>query len=103
MSEQSSGLEDAAASTKPVELSNCSKAFDGQNSTKSAQKKQAIAALRRDFAAEALRVVALKASHAADDIALGDDVGAERGISIVIAHVKEAAAVFRELQRGASG
>jgi hypothetical protein len=64
-------------------------------------KQQAITALRRDFIAEALRVVALKASHAADDVELGDDICAERGISIVVAHVKEAAATFREMQREA--
>jgi len=59
----------------------------------------AIAALQRDFIAECLRVVALKASHAADDIELGDDLCAERGISIIIAHVKQAGSTFREMQK----
>ena len=67
----------------------------------SPKKQETITALRRDFVAEALRIVAVKASHAADDIELGDDCCAERGISIIIAHVKEAAATFRELQREA--
>jgi hypothetical protein len=59
---------------------------------------EAIAALRRDFAAEALRVAAIKVAHAADDVLLGDDVGAERGIRLAIAHLRAAAATFREMQ-----
>ena len=67
----------------------------------SPKKQETITALRRDFVAEALRVVAVKASHAADGVDLGDDIAVERGISIVISHVREAAATFREMQREA--
>jgi len=69
-----------------------------ENSPEQSGKQQAIIALRRDFIAEALRVVAVKATHAADNVELGDDIGAEREISIVINHVKAAAATFREMQ-----
>jgi hypothetical protein len=57
----------------------------------------AIAALKRDFAAEALAIAAVKASHAADDILLGDDLGAERGIRLAISHLRAGAAAFREI------
>jgi hypothetical protein len=59
---------------------------------------EAITALRRDFTAEALRVVAIKAAHAADDVLLGDDHGAEREIRLAISHLREGSAAFRELQ-----
>jgi hypothetical protein len=100
MPEQESGLEDAAtaAATKP-ETDRSTHAIDYQQTIKSAEKKQAIADLRRDFVIEVLRIAAVKAAHAADDIEIGDDIAVERGISIVIAHVKEAAAAFREMQR----
>jgi hypothetical protein len=58
----------------------------------------AVADLKRAFATEALRVVAVKARHAADDIGLGDDAAAERSIRIAIAHLREGAAAFREMQ-----
>jgi hypothetical protein len=74
--------------------------FDNREISPNPHEKQAaITALRRDFVAEALRVVAIKAAHAAEDIELGDDVCAERGLGIVIAHVKEAAKTFREMRR----
>jgi hypothetical protein len=59
---------------------------------------EAIAAHRRDFAAEALRVVAIQAAHAADDVLLGDDHGAEREIRLAISHLRAGSAAFRELQ-----
>ena len=52
---------------------NCS-LLSGENSPKNSPDhtaKQAIIALRCDFIAEALRIVALKASHAADDLEIG--------------------------------
>jgi hypothetical protein len=101
MPEKSSGLEDAAASTKPGTLSNSGEAFDVPETTKSSLKKQEIAALRRDFVAEALYVVSLKAGHASDDVLIGDDLAVERGISLTISHLKEAARIFRELRREA--
>lgn len=61
-------------------------------------KQRAITALRRDFVAEALRIAAVKAGHAADDIEIGDDIAVERGIAITIFHLKEAARTFREIQ-----
>ena len=56
------------------------------------------AALQRDFIAEALRVVSIKAAHAADDIDIRDDDCAERGIRLAISHLRAAAATFREMQ-----
>ncbi len=55
---------------------------------------EVIAALRRDFVAKALRVAAIKASHAADDILLGDDHGAEREIRLAISHLRSGAAAY---------
>jgi hypothetical protein len=52
----------------------------------------AIVALQRDFIAEALRITALKAAHAAEDIDIGDDAIAERGITLAIQNLREAAA-----------
>jgi hypothetical protein len=103
MPEQSSGQEGAAAaaSTQPIELSKSTHAIDNQSPTKSSLKKQEIAALRRDFVAEALYVVSLKAGHASDDVLIGDDIAVERGISLTISHLKEAARIFRELRREA--
>jgi hypothetical protein len=63
------------------------------------KKQETISSLRRDFIAEALRIAAVKAAHAADDVELGDDICAERGISIVISHLKAAAQTFRELRK----
>lgn len=60
---------------------------------------ETIADLQRDFAAETLRIVALKASHAADDLDIGDDAAAERSIRIAIQNLREAATAFRELDR----
>jgi hypothetical protein len=78
---------------------------DSRYLNKNPEKNQAISAiasLRREFIAEALRIVAIKAAHAADDVDLGDDIGAERGIAITISHLKAAAATFREMQAGGS-
>jgi hypothetical protein len=70
---------------------------DVESSQKHVHVQEAIAALRRDFAAEALRVAAIKALHAADNITLGDD--GERGIQIAIQNLREAATAFRQLQK----
>jgi hypothetical protein len=59
---------------------------------------EATAALQRDFIAEALRVASIKAANAADDIDIRDDDCAERGIRLAIAHLRAAAATFREMQ-----
>jgi hypothetical protein len=59
---------------------------------------EATAALQRDFIAEALRVASLKAAHAADDVLLGDDVGAEREIRPAISHLGAGSAAFRKLE-----
>ena len=74
---------------------------DTQSKAPSAASAGAIAALQRDFIAEALRIAAVKAAHAADDIELGDDLAVERGISLTITHLKAAGAAFREMQREA--
>jgi hypothetical protein len=64
---------------------------------------RAIAALQRDFAAEALRIAAIKAAHASDDVLLGDDPSAERAIRLAISHLRAGAAAFRELQNSHDG
>jgi hypothetical protein len=74
-----------------------------QNITEKKPKiQEAIAALKRDFCGEALAIAAVKCSHAADDILLGDDPSAERGIRLAISHLRAAAAAFRELYEGGS-
>src|ERR1700716_601659 len=60
---------------------------------------EAIAALQRDFVAEAIRIAGIKALHAADDITLGDDGCTERGIQIAIQNLPETATAFRQLQK----
>jgi hypothetical protein len=80
---------------------------DARENTKSPSAVQAaIVYLQRDFVAECLRIAALKAGHAADDVAIGDDDCAERSIRIAINNLREAASGFRTLQgladRGAS-
>ena len=59
---------------------------------------EATAALQRDFIAEALRVASIKAAHAADDVLLGDDVGAEREIRQAFSHLRAGSSAFRKLQ-----
>jgi len=59
---------------------------------------ETIASLQREFVCEALRIAALKAWHAADDVEIGDDDCAERGIRIAIQNLREAAPGFRQLQ-----
>jgi hypothetical protein len=72
--------------------------FNAPQLTEKKPKIQAvIIGLKRDFAAEALAIAAIKASHAADDVLLGDDISAERGIRLAIAHLRAGAAAFREL------
>jgi hypothetical protein len=58
----------------------------------------AILDLHREFIAECLRVAAVKASHGADNILLGDDLNAERDIRISVENIREAAKAFRELR-----
>ena len=57
-----------------------------------------IADLQRDFVAEVLRIASIKAWHAADDLVLGDDASAERGIRIAVLNLREAATGFRQLE-----
>jgi hypothetical protein len=72
---------------------------DGRNTAKNPAPVQgAIAALQREFVAECLRIVALKAIHAADNTLIADDANAERDIGIAVSHIREAAKSFREFQ-----
>ena len=78
-------------------------AFPGGNCSseitpKSLHVQHTIAALQRQFIGEALRIVAVKAWHAADDIDLADDASAERGIRIAVLNLREAATGFRQLE-----
>jgi hypothetical protein len=73
--------------------------FDAQTIPhKTLHVQHAIAALQRDFIVECLRIASLKSGHAADDIELGDDASAERGIRIAIQNLREAATGFRQLE-----
>lgn len=76
---------------------------DIENSLKPVHVQEEIAALQREFAAETLRVAAIKATHAADDVSLGDDVGAEREIRLAVSHLQAGSAAFREMQRSIDG
>jgi len=62
----------------------CLVADSSENRNSRLHVQETIAALQRDFVAEALRIAALKAWHAADDLAIMDDDCAERGIRIAI-------------------
>jgi hypothetical protein len=55
----------------------------GQNGASPAVR-AAMADLHRDFVAESLRVASIKAVHGVDNIALGDDLNAERDIRIAV-------------------
>jgi len=83
-------------------------AFPGGNCIPSiapnpSSKQAAIVGLQREFISECLRVAAVKASHAGDDILLGDDLAAERGIRIAIDNLREAASAFRQLEAALGG
>lgn len=72
---------------------------DAKNRIPSAADRQAaVANLYRDFAAEALRIASIKAGQAADDLLIGDDGSAERQIKVAIAHLREGANAFREME-----
>jgi hypothetical protein len=75
-----------------------SKAQPKINQAKSPAVAAAVADLKRNFTVEALRIVAVKASHAANDLEIGDDAAAERSIKIAISHLREGAAAFREME-----
>jgi hypothetical protein len=72
---------------------------NSSNATKPLHVQARIANTQRDLVFEALRIAGVKALHAADDIALGDDECAERGIRIAIHYLKEAASGFRALEQ----
>jgi hypothetical protein len=59
--------------------------------------------LKCDFIAECLRIVALKASHGADNVEIGDLLNAERDIRLAVDNLREAARAFRELQSALGG
>jgi hypothetical protein len=82
--------------------SSCLAADGSENSHSQPAPQETPAALQRDFAAEALHVAAIKAAHAADNVLIGDDVGAERDICLAISHVRAGATAFRE-QRAIDG
>jgi hypothetical protein len=54
--------------------------------------------LQREMIVECLRIVAVKAAHAADDLQIGDDECAGRSIEITILQLREAAKAWRQLQ-----
>jgi hypothetical protein len=66
-------------------------AADSQNPTRPAANVQgAFALLQKEFISECLRIVVIKAAHAADNFELGDDLAAERDLRLVVEHVREA-------------
>jgi hypothetical protein len=82
-------------------LRGCENRPDTNQTAQSPQERNVADAKRdllRSFTAEALRIAAMKAAHAADDVEIGDDDGAERSIRIAIGHLKEGAAAFRKMQ-----
>jgi hypothetical protein len=72
---------------------------DLKTSSPKSETQEAIARLQREFISEALRIAAIKASHAADDLDICDDSAAERSIRIAIQSLKQAATAFRELDQ----
>jgi hypothetical protein len=68
-----------------------------ENSKKPDRIQEALDSLKCDFIAECLRIVALKASHGADNIEIGDRLTAERDIRLAVENLREAARAFREL------
>jgi hypothetical protein len=64
---------------------------------KPAHVQEAIADLKREFISECLRIAAIKAGHGAANVAIGDDLNAERDIRLAIENLREAARAFREL------
>jgi hypothetical protein len=73
--------------------------IDGSENSKPRPPVQAtIADLQREFAAEALTVVASYARHGADCLMFDDEPGAERALTIATAHLREGAKAFREWQ-----
>jgi hypothetical protein len=75
-------------------------AADGsEHSHKSPHVQQTISALQREFVCECLRIAAIKASHAADDLEIGDDTAAERELAVAVQNMREAASGFRLLQQ----
>jgi hypothetical protein len=80
-----------------LETSVCLAASDGSVNTKpNPQTQAAIADLHREFIAECLKIVAMKASHGADNVLLGDDLNAERDIHLAIEKIREASKAFHE-------
>ena len=73
------------------------------NTKKPAHVQAEIANLRRDFVGECLLVVAIKASHARENVLLCDDLTAERDIHIAIENLREAASSFRAMERLMAG
>jgi hypothetical protein len=67
------------------------------NKPKPAHVQEAIADLKREFLSECLRIAAIKAGHGAANVAIGDDLNAERDIRLAIENLREAARAFREL------
>jgi hypothetical protein len=57
-----------------------------------------ISELQREMIVECLRIVAVKAAHAADDLQIGDDECAGRSIEIAILNLREVARGWRQLQ-----
>jgi len=89
----------AAGDTAGFEETSLLGGFDAQTIPhKTTHVQHAIADLQRDFIAECLRIASVKAWHAADDLELGDDASAERGIRIAIQNLREAATGFRQLE-----
>jgi hypothetical protein len=77
--------------------SSCLAADRLEISKKPAHVQDTLDTLKCDFIAECLRIVALKASHGADNIEIGDRLNAERDIRLAVDNLREAAKAFREL------
>lgn len=59
--------------------------------------------LNRDYCSESLRITSVKAAHAADNILLTDDAGAERDINFAVTYLQRLVKDVPARQSGGAG
>jgi hypothetical protein len=108
MPQNDSGLEDAAASTKPG-VSNCGKAFDIPinkppiAALQAPRVAAAVADLMLDSAMEAGCIASATARHFVEQLEMGDFWGAEHSLRLAVAHMQIAADSFQKLNGARNG
>jgi hypothetical protein len=80
-----------------LDKASCLAADGPEINKKHAHVQEAFATLKCEFIAGCLRIAALKASHGADNVEIGDHLNAERDIRLAVENIREAAKAFREL------